>query len=149
VCKTVTLPFKADFIGNYTFVGEDATKCDPTSYYRVIVDGKGKATHLGNSIVHFDFCCDFESYYGQTYAYIIAANGDTLFMSCEGRVIDGRLEDHPSYVTSYWRDPFVFLGGTGRFKGASGGGMTDDYNSSEDPYSHHHWVGTLKLVKGK
>jgi len=45
--------------------------------------------------------------------------------------------------------PFVILGGTGRFEGATGGGMTDDYNSSEDPYSHHQWVGKITLVKGK
>ncbi len=24
--------------------------------------------------------------------------------------------------------------------------MTDDFNSSEDPYSHHHWKGTINLV---
>ncbi|MBP1668794.1 MAG: hypothetical protein H6Q21_1160, partial [Bacteroidetes bacterium] len=47
----------------------------------------------------------------------------------------------------YWRDPFEILGGTGKFKGATGKGTTDDYNSSEDPYSHHHWTGTITLLK--
>ena len=64
-------------------------------------------------------------------------------------VITGRLEDHPDYVVSYWRDPFEILGGTGRFEGAFGGGMTDDYNSSEDTNSHHHWKGTITMKKGK
>ena len=49
------------------------------------------------------------------------------------------------YERDDWRDPFVFKGGTGRFEGASGGGKTDDYNSSEDPNSHHHWKGTIRL----
>jgi hypothetical protein len=42
-------------------------------------------------------------------------------------------------VVSYWKDPFVILGGTGKYEGATGDIITDDYNSSEDPYSHHHW----------
>jgi hypothetical protein len=63
--------------------------------------------------------------------------------------MEGRLSDRPSYVIEYWRDPFVILGGTGRFEGATGGGMTDDYNSALDPYSHHHWNGTITMVKGK
>ena len=70
-------------------------------------------------------------------------------MSVEGAVLPGRLDDHPEEVVSYWRDPFVILGGTGRFEDASGGGMTDDYNSSEDNNSHHHWVGTITMKKGK
>ena len=80
---------------------------------------------------------------------MVAANGDILYISGEGFVIDGRLDDHPEYVISYWRDPFVILGGTGRFEGATGEGWTDDYNSSEDPNSHHNWTGTITMVKGK
>jgi hypothetical protein len=49
---------------------------------------------------------------------------------------------------NFAKDPFKILGKTGRFKGASGSGMTDDYNSDLDPYSHHHWKGTITLVKG-
>ena len=42
------------------------------------------------------------------------------------------------------------LGGTGRFDGATGGGMSDDYNLDDYPgNSFHHWVGTITLVKGK
>lgn len=145
--KTVTVPFKVDYLGNYTFVDVDGT-CG-TGYLHVIVDGQGTGTHLGNSTVHFDFCVYDNGYYGPTVSQMVAANGDILYVSCQGQVIDGRLDDHPSYVTSYWRDPFVILGGTGRFKGATGEGLTDDYNSSEDPYSHHHWTGTITLLKGK
>ena len=38
--------------------------------------------------------------------------------------------------------------GMGRFEGATGSGTNDDYNSDLDPYSHHHWTGTITLVKG-
>ena len=82
-------------------------------------------------------------------AYFVAANGDSLFVYVSGQVIGGRMDDHPDYVVSYFRDPFIIKDGTGRFKGATGGGTTDDYNSSQDIYSHHHWVGTITMMKGK
>lgn len=153
--KMVTVPFKADFVGTYVYgpFGKPTDKCD----INVFVDGIGTASHMGNSTVHFDFCVNpiFEGdvfvrgEYGNADAYIVAANGDKLFVSVEGAVLPGRLDDHPEYVVSYWRDLFVILGGTGRFEGATGGGITDDYNSSEDPNSHHHWVGTITMKKGK
>lgn len=145
---TVTLPFEAYFTGEYMYVGPGETCKDP-QFLQVIVDFKGTATHLGKITGNFDFCCDAESNYGPTTSFMLAANGDKLFVSCAGRVIDGRLDDHPEYVTSYWRDPFVITGGTGRFEGATGSGITDDYNSSLDPNSHHHWKGEITLLKGK
>ena len=61
----------------------------------------------------------------------------------------GRLDDHPEYVTSWWKDPWEITGGTGRFEGATGSGYTDDYNSAIDPYSHHRWTGTITMLKGE
>jgi hypothetical protein len=149
---TVTVPFKADFTGEYKYVlfGEDVGDCDEMFTCRVGVDFTGNATQMGKITGSFDFCaCGPNGDYGPTVSQMVAANGDLLYVSCQGFVIEGRLEDHPEYVTSYWRDPFVILGGTGKFEGATGSGMTDDYNSSLDPYSHHHWTGTITLVKGK
>ncbi|MCY1722227.1 hypothetical protein OU798_17870 [Prolixibacteraceae bacterium Z1-6] len=146
--KMVTVPFNVDYLGTYQPLGD---KCD----VNVIVDGIGTGTHVGNSTIHFDFCilsnsADGDStYYGNTYAYIVAANGDTLFVSIEGAVVEPPLDDHPDYVVNYWRDPFKILDGTGRFEGATGGGWSNDYNSTEDNYSHHHWEGTIKMKKGK
>lgn len=148
----VTVPFKAEFLGDYIYVGpdnEEATGLPPKcELVRVIVDFEGNGTHLGKFTGNFDFCVGPEGY-GQTDAYMVAANGDRLMISISGNVIQGRLDDHPEYVTSYWRDPFVILGGTGRFEGATGGGISDDYNSSLDPNSHHNWNGTITMKKGK
>jgi hypothetical protein len=148
---TVTLPFKASFIGNYVSI-DISPICGEYPWMRVINEGEGTGTHLGKFTHHMDFCCDVETGYypgGYMKAYFVAADGDTLFVSCAGQVINGRAEDHPEYVISYFRDPFKISGGTGRFKGATGSGMTNDYNSSLDAYSHHHWTGTISLVKGK
>jgi hypothetical protein len=152
---TVTVPFKADFTGDYVylyFAGQEGMgECDD-GYFRcrVGVEFKGTGTQLGNFTGFFDFCaCGPQNAYGSTVSEMVAANGDILYVSCQGNVIGGRQPDHPEHVVSYWRDPFIILGGTGRFEGATGEGMTDDYNSSLDPNSHHHWTGTITLVKGK
>ncbi len=145
----VTVPFKVDYVGEY---GPFGARCP--GQVNVIVDGEGTGTHVGRSTIHFDFCGtpqpDGSFIYGDpdATAYIIAANGDSLFVSASGTVVPGRMDDHPEYVTSHWRDPFEILGGTGRFEGATGEGMTDDYNSALDPYSHHHWEGTITMIKG-
>lgn len=161
----VTVPFKITYTGEYLNNAPNPDKCGAVfaddemtiPIINVVVEGWGHGTHVGNSTIHFDFCGvpDFstgEFAYGDPYpvdAYIIAANGDMLYLTVSGTVYPGRLDDHPEYVTSYWRDPFEILGGTGKFEDASGGGMTDDYNSSEDPYSHHNWEGTITMKKGK
>jgi hypothetical protein len=151
--EMVTLPFDVSAIGNYTYIGPDTLpnpKCtDPLSLWRAIVDGKGTGIPVGDFSVHFDFCGDSLSNYGNNEAYMALSVGDTLFVSGAGRVIEGRRDDHPAYVTSYWKDPFVILGGTGKYEGATGDIITDDYNSSEDPNSHHHWTGTITMAKKK
>lgn len=153
--KMVEVPFTVDYVGTYLYgpFGIPTDKCD----INVFVEGEGTGTHVGKSMIHFDFCVTpyftpdgqlDHGDYGNSDAYIVAANGDMLFVSVEGTVYPGRLDDHPEHVVSYWRDPFVITGGTGRFEGATGGGMTDDYNSSEDTNSHHHWEGTISLQVG-
>ena len=147
--RTETLQFDADFTGVYTAVNPDSVACGPGPWMHITVDCSGAEATLGKFTTHFEFCADDQGYYPgkQMVAYMIAENGDSLFVSCAGQVIEGRMEDHPGHVVSYWRDPFDILGGSGKFKGATGEGMTDDFNSSEDQNSHHHWKGTMTLLK--
>jgi len=149
--RTETVPFDAEFTGTYTSVQPDSLRCGPGQWFHTIVDCTGKGTVLGNFTTHFDFCFENDGYYPGDHmiAYMIADNGDTLFVQSAGQVLEGRQEDHPEHVTSYWRDPFEILGGSGKFKGATGGGMGDDYNSNLDENSHHHWVGTITMIKEK
>jgi len=147
----LTETFDAEFIGDYDYTGPDTLmpkKCsDSLAIWRAIVNCQGTSDFMGEIKVHFDFCGYENGNYGNTYSYFLDNSKDTLFVSCEGTVIAGRLEEHPSFVTSYWKDDFVILGGTGKFEGATGNGKTDDYNSSEDPNSHHHWIGTITYKK--
>ena len=155
--KMITLPFFVHYLGNYVSTEPDA-RCGDPPYYKIVVEGPGNGTEVGKSIIHFDFCCNIDngvygndkpSVNGKYFSYIVAANGDSLYISCAGKVIEGRLPYMPPYVIEYWKDPFEILGGTGRFKGATGKGMTDDFNSSKDSYSHHNWIGTITMLKGK
>lgn len=157
---TITVPFKADFTGIYDWARiEPCAECGPwdpeqgEAWVMVYNEGGGTGTHLGNFTHYFEFCANFADgiYPGPSnhmIAWFTAANGDILYVACAGRVIPGRLEDHPDYVIDYFRDPWWVLGGTGRFENATGNGWTDDYDSALDPYSHHHWTGTITLVKG-
>lgn len=164
--KMVTVPFKINFVGNYMEgtgpnsmcgdcpVDEEGRPIGPECWGFVINSGSGTGTHLGKFTHHFEFCCELISgiYPGPSNhmdAYFVSANKDTLFVRCAGQVINGRLSDHPEHVVSYFKDPFEILGGTGRFEDATGCGTTNDYNSSEDPYSHHNWTGTITFKKGK
>jgi hypothetical protein len=151
----VTVPFKVDYTGTYLFQGFNPDRCNAVN---VVVEGPGSGTHVGTSIIHFDFCGvpandgTFDFLYGDPLpsdGYIVADNGDSLFVTISGRVIVGRADDHPEYVNSYWRDTFRITGGTGRFEDATGIGLSDDYNSDLDPFSHHNWDGTITMKKGK
>jgi hypothetical protein len=153
---SVTVPFKADFTGTYLFAGPDAScgvwnPAGGEMWGMIINEGTGTGTHLGRFTSHFEFCCEFITgvYPGNhMVAYLTAANGDVLFVSCAGQVLNGRLDHHPEDVNSYFMDPFVILGGTGRFEGASGSGFTDDYNRDSYPEnSFHHWRGTITLFR--
>ncbi|MBW8331415.1 MAG: hypothetical protein K0M40_05290 [Prolixibacteraceae bacterium] len=162
---TVTVPFKADFVGTYMAgtgpnsecgecpTDEDGNPIGPECWGMVYNDGEGTATHLGKITSHMEFCCEFISgIYPGNYmkAWFVAANGDKLFVACSGQVLNGRLDYHPEDVNSYFKDPFEIIGGTGKFEGATGSGWTDDYNRDSYPAnSFHHWTGTITMVKGK
>lgn len=151
---TITVPFKADFVGNYLPTsGVDVEMCGDYPMVRIFNEGVGTGTHLGKFTHSFDFCVNNETGeypFGHIEAYFVAANGDKLFVSVAGQVINGRLDYHPEDVNSYFKDPFEILGGTGKFEGATGSGWTDDYNRDSYPAnSFHHWTGTITLVKSK
>lgn len=149
--KTVTTGFNIVFTGNYDFTGPDAICGEFPPLIRIINTGEGTGTQFGKLTSYFDFCVDVrDSSYpnGHIEAFFEDENGDLLYVTVAGFVLPGRVPGMPNYATSYFKDPFEIIGGTGRFEGATGSGMTNDYNSSKDPYSHHHWTGKITLVKG-
>lgn len=127
-----------------------------TRWYQM---GKGEATHLGEFTTKMNFCMDtdptqggvdedgntYDAYYPYRVvkgSFFDTKNGDRLdFIVPTGEVRINYL----SYLM-WWDDTFIFTGGTGRFKGASGGGTTKAF-SHDGVTNNHNWSGVIKLVK--
>ncbi len=130
----VTVPFSARF---YTdLVGFDVPSACGAVESGIGLNtqkGEGKATHLGKFTTTMTFCFNtnpppaFGEYYGipgPENGLFVAANGDELWIT----IISGRVVPSPDLGPDYWaffKDPFVFTRGTGRFEGATGGGLTN------------------------
>ena len=148
--KNITMGFNIVSTGNYDFNGPSDICGEFPPMVRVINTGEGTGTHFGKLTHYFDFCVDIrDSSYPNNHwvGYFEDENGDRLNVLLAGNVLPGRVPGMPNFATSYFKDPFEIVGGTGRFEGATGGGMTNDYNSSKDDNSHHHWKGKITLVK--
>ncbi|MDX1638590.1 MAG: hypothetical protein R3281_11510 [Balneolaceae bacterium] len=160
----VATPFKADFftVLNEEEVAANPNACDtpPFTAYNV-QEGSGEATHLGKFTVLITFCGDISELLpgddspgvlepGETIPYnngmgsFVASNGDKLFFTISGEVLPS---DHPDYNFEF-RDPFTFTGGTGRFSGANGHGITDSFVELSTDRTDHIWTGTLILAPG-
>lgn len=155
------VPFKAKFATRLTPDRLGEVSCDdPSLPFPNFQSGFGKATHLGGFTVELTFCGAGGGVYGGANGYMEAANGDRLFICIDrGQVILPLPEPHPVY-DAFFKDPFEFCGGTGRFEGASGGGMTNslvDLWNEDYPFpgpiipnhrTDHEWTGTLILPNG-
>ena len=155
------VPFRARFATRLTPDRLDEVTCaDPSLPFPNFQSGFGKATHLGGFTVELTFCSGGAGVYGGASGYLEATNGDRLFVCIDrGQVILPLPEPHPVY-DAFFKDPFTFCGGTGRFEGASGEGMTNslvDLWNEDYPFpgpiipnhrTDHEWTGTLILPNG-
>lgn len=146
----VAIPFKADF---KTVGGIDPTddSCGDPPRFLNVQDGSGQATHLGRFDVHITFCVDVTDLgdgmleEGESIPYdsgvgtLTAANGDVLTFTISGAVLPS---DHPDYDFEF-ADAFQFTGGTGRFLGASGSGITHSFVDFATQTTEHYWTATL------
>ncbi len=101
---------------------------------------------------YMTFCVeDATSMYALTeLGYFVAANGDTLFVDIPvGQVLPG--SEKEGYV-AHFNDTMYFMGGTGRFEGASGMAVTNAfvYVGDGTEFRTDFWsYGHLTLIKGK
>lgn len=159
------VPFKAtfftDIVNNIEDPGDPEASgpfkggCteEPFIFFNV-QEGSGQATHLGNFSTRITFCIDptdlmddgtltgdESAPYNNGQGTFTAANGDELHFTIEGAVLPS---DHPDYNFEF-QDPFTFTGGTGRFAGASGSGITDSFVNQSANRTDHSWNGELIL----
>jgi hypothetical protein len=147
----VTIPFKASFYTVETDLVLDG--CGPGIAINT-QEGTGNGTHLGKLTTKMVFCFDlnpgpdFGSYTflpGPDNGYFMAANGDQLWISVTGGKVIFDPSLGPEYV-AYFQDPFDVLGGTGRFEGATGGGMIDSLVGA-DGQTDHRWTGEITVFR--
>lgn len=132
--------------------------CGPPPHLLNVQVGEGEATHLGHFTVRFTFCIDLTDLLddgmltdGESAPYwdgvgtYVAANGDELYVAVSGVILPS---SDPNYDFQF-QDPFTFTGGTGRFAGATGGGMIDSYVSQATNRTDHNWSGALVLRPGR
>ena len=107
------VPFK----GSFNFVVVSATPLDAT-HVLFDVDVHVQATQLGKASGPGSFILDVAAlaYVGQ--ATWLAANGDSVSSSFEGHFVP---TDDPAVLENV--ETFEVTGGTGRFQGATGGGI--------------------------
>ena len=155
------LPFKAKFftIKSDPVNGEDEGKCMDESHPLFNLQiGAGKGTHLGKFDIKLWFCGSADFSYKGGEGSFVAANGDELYFHAPSSGVMGQVHplpfEHPVY-DHYFVDPFEFVGGTGRFSGATGMGYTlsfvnifDADNGNAYIPAHqtdHRWYGKLVL----
>jgi len=147
-------PFKAKFFTsqNLDESGFNSVECpDPDFNYYNVQEGSGHATYLGKFTTRITFCVNTNEFpvpYKDGKGTFIAANGDKLFYTISGLV---KPHDNPNdkYELEF-QDPFTFSGGTGRFAGANGNGMTDslvDLLEGGGDRTDHKWTGELMFPK--
>ncbi|WP_455170000.1 hypothetical protein [Aegicerativicinus sediminis] len=128
--KAVTVPFKAEFFTkrDYSYTPDCSAYGDYSSpNYQV---GSGDGTHLGDFTVTISFCGppgEFKYVGGE--GTFVADNGDELYFNIPptGEIgIIYQVFDDP-YYELWFGDAFEITGGTGRFMGATGSGVTDSW----------------------
>ena len=150
---SVSVPFKARFFTDLADFREDPA-CDSPPWFLNVQEGEGEATHLGRFWTRISFCNDITDLlddgvlspgesipYDRGVGVLVAANGDELHLAVSGAVLPS---DHPDFDFEF-QDPFTFTGGTGRFMGASGGGVTNSLVDQAADRTTHRWSGTLTL----
>lgn len=153
---SVNKPFKAALTTASTGAVPDPS-CGAFPFLLEHQVGEGEATHIGRFTVEFTFCIDVTDLlddgqltgsesipYTGGIGTLTAANGDVLTLAIEGEIIPST---RPGFNFEF-HDDFQFIGGTGRFAGASGAGSTDSYVQQSPNHVVHDMNGVLSVFPG-
>lgn len=146
------VPFKVRVTFSFVeMLPPDATRCgeDAPVY---VWQGSGYGTHLGKFDVALSNCSlDEGAAFKNGEGFYIAANGDRIDFVYSKDVVTLLVPtDDPDVFT--FENPWEFTGGTGRFAGVSGSGVTYGYYNAAEFAGGYVNVGTISTVgsgKGK
>lgn len=138
-----TIPFEADFFTTLVSFAENDDCSAPKNFLNT-QQGGGSATLIGDFTTTLTFCVNPANFeYDNVQGSFLAANGDEIFISGGGQVLPS---DEPGYDLEFM-DPFEITGGTGKFKDATGGGMTNSFVNMTTHQTDHVWTGTIRVMR--
>jgi len=139
-----TMDFNADFYTDLFSLAEDSINCSSPRTFLNVQVGSGFETTVSNFNVRITFCVDVTTFeYDEVSGIMTAENGDKLYLDGGGQVVPTTKEGYDLE----FKDPFTIIGGTGKFAGATGGGMTESYVNMTTGRTDHLWTGTITLKK--
>src|SRR5687767_3398986 len=138
--KTESMPIEFKFSSFLKSANPDAN-CGAPPVFLVIQEGNGTGTLLEGFTFYAEFCNNLETgeYGPAKVCTFTASNGDELYCSAQGQVLP---TTNPDYDLEF-KDPFTIIGGTGRFKGATGNGTTNSFVKRAAKRTDHIWTGTI------
>jgi len=122
--KSPVRQFRGSFTTQDTFDLEHPG-CPGDAFLKADIVGQGQFLHLGRTRVHMTHCTWLNLDTGAGWTGVgdmtlTAANGDTLFLHYQGTF---QMDPWPDFVTSTVDSiPWTVVGGSGRFKHATGSG---------------------------
>lgn len=136
--------FNAKFVTSMTPIDEVGNCVAPYIFFNN-QEGNGRAGHLGAFRTKITFCVNLDNleYMGGKGTFYFD-DGDELYFTISGQVVASK---HPKYHAEF-HDPFIFTGGTGKFRGARGGGYTNSFVRflpEGGDRTDHKWKGTIIL----
>ena len=114
--------------------------CNATGESRRYLSGEGTATHLGSYTVRLSFCSRAGGVLTDGRGTFVAANGDLLDLT-----VDGTSAFAPPFTLNFtsYAD---FIGGSGRFDGATGQAVVTGSLDVRTGAGDGRWEGTISSV---
>ncbi len=144
--KKKVIPFYSKLVTSMTPTDETGNCEAPFDFFNN-QEGEGIIFPFGKFTTKITFCVNISTLeYKDGVGTFFMANGDELYLTVAGQILPS---EDPEYDLQF-QDKFYFTGGTGKFEGASGWGVTDSYVHlfpEGGDQTDHIWKGVLILPK--
>jgi hypothetical protein len=145
--KTISLPLKLKFTTLASPI-EGGESCGPPPIFHIKLEGNGNGTMLGYMGVYCTVCVN-----QQTGEFIFMESDLCVFTSANGDELHGIIDGGrwgPSSRSDFDAElngTFAIVGGTGKFKDATGEGLVSAFLTGATGEAINSWKGNINLAK--